>query len=370
MTKFIIKTILASSFLLLLSCQKEVLELKGDRTDTYEKSAKFSFGLPQGEKILTANEVSGRNGPAPRYGHSSVVFNDRMWILGGTDDGTPKNEILSSMDGSNWGIEVSNAQFSPRYHHATAVFQNKIWLIGGRSLDSDGNIVEMNDVWSSSNGVDWELETSHANFEKRYGHSLTVFQGALWLIGGLNPDQYKEICCGYKDIWRSVDGINWTQIDAHASFDRRVFHSTLVFDGKLWVTGGNHTGGNDEVWYSENGTNWNQVTPFPVYPKRGSHALVTDGELLWLTAGRKVIGSSLDNTIWYSSNGMDWHAAQTTETFPKRYWHTSLFYDNKLWVIQGRGHDPAHKNGFLTLSDIWSFTIPNNFSPVTDFNSK
>jgi hypothetical protein len=69
---------------------------------------------------------------APRAYHSSVVFNNKMWILGGSG-AFYFNDVLSSDNGGDWEI-VSGLNITPwsgRYSHTSVVFNDKIWVIGG-----------------------------------------------------------------------------------------------------------------------------------------------------------------------------------------------------------------------------------------------
>ena len=79
----------------------------------------------------------------------------------------------------------------------------------------------------------------------------------MWLIGGTdwNPTRYGG---SRNDVWSSSDGINWAQVTASAAWPGRVSHQAVVHDGKIWVIGGTNTSGTalNDVWYSEDGENW------------------------------------------------------------------------------------------------------------------
>ncbi len=54
----------------------------------------------------------------------------------------------------------------------------------------------------------------------------------------------------YKnDIWFTADGVNWTEATAHAEFPERIYHTTVVYDNKLWVIGGAINSGNQVKRY-------------------------------------------------------------------------------------------------------------------------
>ena len=92
-----------------------------------------------------------QNAPwSKRSGHTGVVFDNKMWVIGGGNwsTGAYCNDVWYSSDGTNWTLATASAGFSPRIFLTSLVFDNKMWVIGGRS--SSGNV---NDVWYSSNGI-------------------------------------------------------------------------------------------------------------------------------------------------------------------------------------------------------------------------
>ena len=89
--------------------------------------------------------------------HASVVFNNKMWVLGGRDESSNKNDVWSSSDGINWTQATANAPWTARQEYTSVVFNNKMWVLGGY----DGSY--KNDVWSSSDGVNWTQATANAS---------------------------------------------------------------------------------------------------------------------------------------------------------------------------------------------------------------
>ena len=73
----------------------------------------------------------------PRIAAGAVVFKDKMWILGGTEDyyfgdeKSLKNDVWSSADGKEWKQETANAGWSPRAYHQAVVLDDKIYVFGG-----------------------------------------------------------------------------------------------------------------------------------------------------------------------------------------------------------------------------------------------
>jgi hypothetical protein len=92
--------------------------------------------------------------------HSSVVFDNKMWVMGGGASGGYLNDIWYSSDGVSWTQATGNADWSARGAHSSVVFDNKMWVIGG----DDGSNV-LNDVWYSTglNGIEDNNQTLAAD---------------------------------------------------------------------------------------------------------------------------------------------------------------------------------------------------------------
>ncbi|MFV2015415.1 MAG: kelch repeat-containing protein, partial [Candidatus Heimdallarchaeota archaeon] len=235
-------------------------------------------------------ETANANFPE-RFDHSSVVFDNRIWVIGGTGNNVVYNDIWSSTDGINWVQENSNASFPERYDHTSVVFDNRIWVIGGQNGNS-----EFNDVWSSLDGVNWVQENSNAPFLSRFGHSSVVFDSRIWVIGGINSNQGSGVG-NLNDVWSSVDGVNWNQETSEAGFSERYGHATVVFDNKVWILGGSGGNGLNDIWSSADGINWREESSNAAFPGRMNHRSITFDDKIWIISGWST--GSLLNDVWY-----------------------------------------------------------------------
>ncbi len=239
-----------------------------------------------------------------RWGHTSIVFGDKMWVIGGRGDGWPdyyKNDVWYSSDGVNWGIATSRAAFSAREGHTSLVFGNKMWVIGG--ADDTGI---RNDVWYSLDGVNWIQATSAAAFGARYRHTSVVFHDKMWVIGGQGGS-------GVSSVYYSTDGVNWTQATSAAAFPARNDHTSIVFDNKMWVIGGGGESYPDlcrnDVWYSSDGVAWTQATSAAAFGARDNRSSVVFDGKMWVIGGDTSDEGAM-NDVWSSTNGSTW--MQTT----------------------------------------------------------
>lgn len=193
-------------------------------------------------------QVTAAAGWSPRIAGGLVVFKDKLWILGGTenyyfgDDKSWKNDVWSSADGKQWKLETDKAGWSPRAYHQAVVLNDRIYVIAG------GNYVPKyfakNDVWSSADGVNWRLETENAPWPSRIWFSSVAYRDHLWVIGGWSNNPGKN----WNDVWYSKNGKEWTQLKSDVVWKERHEHSTYVFQDKIWVTGGHAKPLNNEVW--------------------------------------------------------------------------------------------------------------------------
>ncbi|MDD2716866.1 MAG: hypothetical protein PHW04_13315 [Candidatus Wallbacteria bacterium] len=172
-----------------------------------------------------------------------VLFKDRIWLIKSFEDKS-KNSVFSSADGVKWKLEVPAASFNLRDSTALVVHNDCLWMIGGMAF-ADG-ISYLDDVWSSRNGIDWQLVTQHGGFGKRALHSALEYQGKIWITGG----ECEKTCL--NDIWFSKDGANWGHPRKNAGFSPRFSQSSVVFKDRIWIIGGsdedNHTF--NDVWCS------------------------------------------------------------------------------------------------------------------------
>lgn len=220
-----------------------------------------------------------------RHSHTSVVFKNKLWVMGG-EDGVARNDVWNSADGRTWTQVTDAAAFSARTRNASVVFNNRLWVIGG----IEGSNQARNDIWSSGDGATWTRVTAAAAFPARQSHTSVVFNKKIWVIGGSDGDSQKN------DVWSSLDGVTWTRITAEAAFSARAGHTSVVFNKKIWVIGGsdNSSHPKNDVWSSADGVTWTQATSAAAFSARAGH---TSSEVSCLLNDRKVSPYWLDKLL-------------------------------------------------------------------------
>jgi hypothetical protein len=275
----------------------------------------------------------------PRPHPASVVFNGRIWVLGGGSDSAKFNDIWSSDDGIQWKQETASAPWAARFGHACVVFNNRIWILGGVSSPGRFQNVYHNDVWSSADGRAWTQESAAAPWEGRSGLTAVVFDNRLWIFGGGNP--YANV----NDTWSTTDGVNWTQETATAAWPDGSQPAPVVFNNRLWVLGTGTWGAwSSEVWSSNDGVNWIQESAAAPWPARTGYATAVFNDRLWLLGGQR-IWTEMFNDVWSTDDGVNWTQETAAAQWTPRSGHTSVVFDSRLWVLGGA--DP------IARDDVW-----------------
>jgi hypothetical protein len=221
---------------------------------------------------------------SPRSGHSAVAFDEKLWIIGGSAEGTGgSNDVWYTTDGINWLQATASAAWARRESHISANYDGKLWVIAGYTYPY------VNDAWCSADGMAWTQATGAAPWSARCAAGGAVFNGLLWLLGGTDCDTWYET----NDVWHTSDGIIWNQVLPAAPWYRRRGHTATAFDGRLWVLGGEYLtqhgpGGGyiefDDAWYSNDGAGWTYAGA-PPWSARSFHTAAVFNNKLYVMGG-------------------------------------------------------------------------------------
>lgn len=166
------------------------------------------------------------------FGHldrsGAVVFNERMFVFEYKEG--EGQIVYSSENGYDWDLENGNA-FPRRISGKCIVFNNKLYYIGGSNP-----FVSYNTIWQSSNGRDWVKQKIHSlpMFSGRDGHSAVEYKGKVWLIGGRGHYSNDVM----NDIWYSSNMYDWQEYNGTGELPPLHGHNTVAFNNKIFILGG------------------------------------------------------------------------------------------------------------------------------------
>lgn len=215
-----------------------------------------NINLQQANKNCVLSTTDGKTWTAAatavpwRSGHANttVVFNNQLFVVGVSSAGGvgAGQEVYSSSDGVAWTQVTPTLPQGVRIDPGVIVFNGKIWMLGGKDNINYAAYAYHCDAWSSSDGKTWHLENGKCDWYQRKGMALFAPDGMLWLacgsyqedvrigtdIMGYGIYQLEEIYL--PTLWSSWDGIHWTYNPPDTPFTGNGVLS-VAYDNKLWL---------------------------------------------------------------------------------------------------------------------------------------
>lgn len=305
----------------------------------------FSFrtgdNSPNTLSLVTSSAITGEEG---RFGHQALVYDNKLWVLGGWvvdgNGGGRRNDVWNSSDGVNWTqvrAHDPNTGFYPSDEHQAIVYDGLMYVFNGT----------LNTIHTSSDGVNWESLITEGSvpdgtmYLPRQGHQVIVVGDEIWLIGGSSGGIVQN------DVWISQDGgVNWVEISI-TPFPARTLHQVVDNGIAIYVIGGLVNGvDSDDIWISFNGSDWEElITTGNWAPRKNHQCTFYQGEII--LSGGDGVGDYAD--LWGSGAiGEDWFEYDTNIDYLGREGHQTVVFNGELYVLFG-------KSGTLALGDIWKF---------------
>lgn len=292
-------------------------------------------------------------------------------VNNGSQSFTGSVDVEYSIDGGASVTQaVSITDLLPGERH-TAVFTGaNAWDVAAGFHDMRGAInppvagdldaVDEFIVQQVKGGGAWTQHAPTGHWSSRSGHSTVVFNGKIWVMGGVD-----NTFTHFNDVWSSTDGVNWTQETAAAPWPARTLHASVVFNNEIWVLGGlNYLAGEyGDVWSSPDGVNWTQHAATGQtghWSARTGLQTVVFNNRLWVLGGLGLMSSSVLNDVWSSVDGVNWVQESTAAGWSGRGIGDSVVFDNRMWMLGGS--DLTLNNG---KNDVWSSTDGVNWTAET-----
>ena len=149
-----------------------------DHSDGMVKNDVWSSANGKEWELVTANA-----GWSKRAHAQAVVFDGKIWIMGGglwSPEHVATNDVWCSEDGVRWTQVTDATPWQPRLWFSSVVYRDRMWVLGGWSKEN-GNF---GDVWHSKDGQNWTELKSDVIWKSRHEHSAYVFQDKIWVAGG------------------------------------------------------------------------------------------------------------------------------------------------------------------------------------------
>ena len=172
-------------------------------------------------------------------------WNGSYWLAGDVyngDPGQPTNTIMRSIDGLIWTAATSGGFGASAINFG---WNGYIWVaVGyGSGMDINEDPVVTSNIQYSRDGFDW---INGNGVMPQLQANCVIFDGSKWIVGGQ----------GTISVVYSYDGITW--LDSTLNDDNIVYD--IVYNGNIYVAGGQFLDGTYGLMNSYDGINWTYVT--------------------------------------------------------------------------------------------------------------
>jgi len=141
--------------------------------------------------------------PTTSYGHAAAVFAGEIWVVAAGDPlGGLEDDLWHSADGVTWAQATTGPDRWGRRYPCVAPFRDRLWAIGG---EDDGSGSTPGHVWSSADGVTWERLLGGVGWAPRSFHACAELDGRLWLTGGYGQPDATGRATSLSEVWYLAD---------------------------------------------------------------------------------------------------------------------------------------------------------------------
>ncbi len=269
-------------------------------------------GVSWGEETIAGDFPVG-------YSHNIVVRNNTAYVVGyisgvdtwGADQPSLESNLYTSEDGVNW-TKSEGALDVSRILSPVEVVNGNIYAFGGNLQGGFGSFTGSkstdapfypagaisNTTLVSSNGSTFTASAEYtAEMPRRTLAASYVYNDKMYIAGGLDASGFP-----LSDVWSSSDGVAWTQV-SDGGFSARIKASTVVYDNKVWMFGGQLGDGtcSSEVLVSENGgVSWtavesDQMLPVNFTPRCNADVAVNEDGVIWIVGGESTAVTTDEN---------------------------------------------------------------------------
>jgi len=262
-------------------------------------------------------------------------------------------------------------------------FNHHFYLMGGRTpidpaiIPVPGASTIWGDVWKSADrGKSWEkiLESDTEGQWPARAYFKAVTKGKyMYVLGGQNFNIIDNPDCPpfptdcppqipssdfFNDVWRSQDGVNWTEMTSAAGWEGRAGLSSVVLNDEIYVLGGSKNDDDaivgdmgppriyyNDVWKSKDGSSWELVTDKAPWEKRAGAAVVAKDGYIYLLGGEDgFVCEPLPfceppyfNDVWRSKDGANWEEVTPAADWVARPGHQCLIIRDTIVCFGGFG---------------------------------
>lgn len=283
--------------------------------------------------------------PSARAGHTSVVYNGYLYVFNGDPDISDRGIYaqLSPTGGivsTSWTATTNLVKTT--WTASSVVCNGFVYVLGGYDGGPALNNVQYAPINANGSLGSWKSTTVLPAGKSCL--AAVAYNGYLYVLGGAESvGVAKDV--QYAPIRAPEDGTvgTWTANPTLFTTTRRL-HSSAAYNGYLYVIGGDNNGTPlytvQKAQININGTlTWSSASPLDTTKARHSHSSVVYNGYLYVIGGynggylNTILKTKIDTT-----NGalIGWNSEGLPVLNPARARHTSAAYNGYLYVITDR----------------------------------
>jgi hypothetical protein len=199
-------------------------------------------------------QINSNNIPVALDGHSSVVYNGYLYITGGHRDYNFFNTVYYAKINSDGSVGAFQTNINnipvPLSEHFTVVHNGYIYITGGATTNSSFNTVYYAKINSDGSVGSFQANSNNTPISLNK-HSSEVYNGYLYITGGYgNSGSQNKVYYAKINSDGSVGVFKTNTNDIPVSLYE---HSTVVCKDFLYITGGYYSAsiGRNTVYYAK-----------------------------------------------------------------------------------------------------------------------
>lgn len=267
--------------------------------------------------------------PRARFGHCAVLFQDRIWLIGGKNQfaNSIKEVDCYNLKTGQWETEASVLHHA-RYNAAATVYQDKIFVIGGQNERQILSSVEYYDPAEKK----WK-EWTPLPFP-REGANAVVFDSLLYVIGGIRSKGFFPTPTDIIEYWDEKTK-SWLESSTWRLQKPRALMQSVVIDSFVYVLGGRFIDGQYNLVERFGGeTGPESLHPFTI--PRFYFAAVAVEKLIYVLGGIRWgdFDAITDTIEYYATNSDKWYTLNLFMKQP-RAGLSAVSYNNSIYIFGG-----------------------------------
>ncbi|HWT40447.1 MAG TPA: hypothetical protein VN081_04240 [Dongiaceae bacterium] len=238
-----------------------------------------------------------------RSNFSSLVYNGYLYVVGGhNSSSTNYNDVQYAPINANGTIgswNTTSTFTNARYGLKAVAYDGSLYVVGGYDGTTYYNDVQSAPINANGTLGSWVYTSSFAN--SRYRPTVIAYNGTLYILGGRNGSTY------YNDVQSApiyASGTLGPWATTTTGFtNTRYGHSSVAYEGYLYVTGGTPDGGT--TFYSDT-----QYAPLSSIAHTASYSKLID-----LGVSANITSITYNGTVPAGSMNVTYRSAGTNAIF-------------------------------------------------------